>query len=65
VVGYGAESSLVVILVVHNIGVAVFEFEYDPPVAVNINGPVSIQLPAKRVKPIPRDIHVLDAGGGM
>jgi hypothetical protein len=44
---------------VHVAGVAALESEHDPPVSRNIDSPETSQTALKRMKAIPRQIHLL------
>ena len=50
-----------IILVVQNKRIAVFEFKCDTPVAIDPYRPASLSAPFQRVKPEAGDIHILDS----
>ena len=53
------------ILVIHNVGVNVYKLEYDSPVAAHLDSPPSLSVAFKRVQPPARNVHVVDAEGGV
>jgi hypothetical protein len=55
----------VVILIVQDVSIAVFDIKSDSPIATHPNGPFTFSAAFQTMKPEARDIHILDRRSGF